>query len=635
MALAERAERFMDRIHRIGWLRYLIGHPFTPILLTWLLSSIYLLYAHYDALLTSLNDTDDALRLVEMRRFLDGAGWYDMRIPRMNPPEGLWSHWSRLIDAGLAGLYLFLSLFLSPDAALLWTRALWPLLTLLPAIAGIFLIVRRFVGRSVDKELALLLFLGSILFFQYFPARVDHHNVQAALLMLAWGLVLWADCRPFAGWLSGFMVAMDLAIGLEIMPLALLATATLVAGYAFDPNRFALPLRKHALALAGGMVLFLSLAMPPFRWNESACDTLAANYAFPTALTALLLAVLTSLDGLVKTPWQRLAGVAIAGFAGLALLIAMDPSCLKGPFAHVDPAVRPIWLDHVKEMQPLFSDFRENLVVIALYFFWPLTALAVAFWLWRPRLHARDLHRWALFVIVIIAVLLAIPAVRMGPYALMFSLALTGISMTFMPKVKKHPALVLGISPLTLVLAISLSMDAIKNGMNANPKAPNAANHNTQKHAACNTIKTIKALNNAPKGLILTHSNFGPAILALTPHSVVSGPYHRIAKAIIASSRILTAPADEAYPMLLKRGIDYVLYCPKTQMLAPGGKKPGKKALWNRLAKGDVPAWLERVPLKEKDNPLQLYRVVTPWPRQTVPAVSGLTKTPALRKGMQ
>jgi len=51
-----------------------------------------------------LLDTDDAMRPSQMRVWLVGHGWYDLHEPRLQPPQGYDSHWSRLIGAGLAGL---------------------------------------------------------------------------------------------------------------------------------------------------------------------------------------------------------------------------------------------------------------------------------------------------------------------------------------------------------------------------------------------------------------------------------------------------------------------------------------------------------------------------------------------------
>jgi len=46
--------------------------------------------------------TDDAMRLVEVRDLLAGQNWFDLTQYRLNPPGGVVSHWSRLIDLPLA-----------------------------------------------------------------------------------------------------------------------------------------------------------------------------------------------------------------------------------------------------------------------------------------------------------------------------------------------------------------------------------------------------------------------------------------------------------------------------------------------------------------------------------------------------
>lgn len=46
-----------------------------------------------------LPDTDDAMRLVQIRDLLAGQGWFDMSQHRLMPPNGAGMHWSRLVDA--------------------------------------------------------------------------------------------------------------------------------------------------------------------------------------------------------------------------------------------------------------------------------------------------------------------------------------------------------------------------------------------------------------------------------------------------------------------------------------------------------------------------------------------------------
>src|SRR3974390_1013609 len=56
-------------------------------------------------------DSDDALRMAEVRDLLAGQSWFDLTQYRMTPPHGVAMHWSRLIDAPLAGMILLFRTF--------------------------------------------------------------------------------------------------------------------------------------------------------------------------------------------------------------------------------------------------------------------------------------------------------------------------------------------------------------------------------------------------------------------------------------------------------------------------------------------------------------------------------------------
>ncbi len=108
--------------------------------LAWLMVALVLLLLHWPQTAQTLLDTDDAMRLVEMRAWLNGpgllSGWYDLHQSRLQPPGGVDMHWSRLIDAGLAGLFTFFHLFADQADAERLMRAWWPLLWLLPDHGG-------------------------------------------------------------------------------------------------------------------------------------------------------------------------------------------------------------------------------------------------------------------------------------------------------------------------------------------------------------------------------------------------------------------------------------------------------------------------------------------------------------------
>src|SRR3984893_2255748 len=73
--------------------------------LAWLMVLLQMMAEFWTVTGYTMPDTDDAMRLVEMRGFLAGQGWFDMHQVPVAPPAGFDLHWSRLIDAGLAGLY--------------------------------------------------------------------------------------------------------------------------------------------------------------------------------------------------------------------------------------------------------------------------------------------------------------------------------------------------------------------------------------------------------------------------------------------------------------------------------------------------------------------------------------------------
>src|SRR5262245_49446230 len=81
---------------------------------------------NWGALSRTLGDTDDALRLVQVRDLLAGRAWFDTHIDRLQPPAGLDMHWSRLLDGAMALADGTLGLFLPPGAAEIVFRFAWP-----------------------------------------------------------------------------------------------------------------------------------------------------------------------------------------------------------------------------------------------------------------------------------------------------------------------------------------------------------------------------------------------------------------------------------------------------------------------------------------------------------------------------
>ena len=88
----------------------------------------HLLNADAAPLGPKFGDTDDALRLVQVRDFLLHGNWYDTRLSAIGAPEALNSHWSRLIDLPIAWLISFFAMFGSYLQAEVLAQIVWPLL---------------------------------------------------------------------------------------------------------------------------------------------------------------------------------------------------------------------------------------------------------------------------------------------------------------------------------------------------------------------------------------------------------------------------------------------------------------------------------------------------------------------------
>src|SRR5215470_17861188 len=108
--------------------------PVAEVAMFWALAAAALAAMYWGKLDDAFGSPDNAMRLVEVKDFLNGAPWFDPHEPRLDPPLGYDTHWSRLLDAGIAGLIIVFRQFANPDLAERLARCLWPLLISAPAV---------------------------------------------------------------------------------------------------------------------------------------------------------------------------------------------------------------------------------------------------------------------------------------------------------------------------------------------------------------------------------------------------------------------------------------------------------------------------------------------------------------------
>jgi hypothetical protein len=565
----------------------------------WIIAVVALVATRARLLALNLGDTDDALRLTMVRDLVAGRGWYDQKLTRLQPPLGLYMHWSRLIDGGEALVTKLFGLVLEPAQAEFAMRLTWPLLWILPLIVGLLMIARRLGGGRAVFMGAMMAVLSFRASGEFLPGRIDHHNVQVTCCMVALAAAVQA---PTAGWaaLCGLATALGLAVGLESIVFLALIGAAIGLSWAFAraPAR---SLIAYGAALAVGTVAFHLIQTPPQRWALSACDALGLNLVagVVTAGAGVVAAAVVAAKAAYRTRLTLLAGV---GALASGVYLGLDPLCVHGPIAGVDPVLKAVWLDQIREMQPwtrlLAAEPSAALSLAAPVW---IGLLSLAWLAWRQRRRPS----FALLVVspaLLVATVLALMATRSAQYAIWFSAPLAGAALAdfagvclgglMLPTVAL--AATASFAPLALAgLVTSGSADAAR--------APQLIQANRDD---CISAAALAPLSRLPRGLVLSEIDEGPYILANTPHAVVQAPYHRMGWGIRQARAALIGPAESSRPLLRQLGVTYVADCPGHSGHADRANlRPD--ALQNRLDLGRPPAWLQ--PLSARTEPLQIY----------------------------
>jgi hypothetical protein len=300
----------------------------------------------------------------------------------------------------------------------------------------------------------------------------------------------------------------------------------------------------------------------------------------------------------------RLAVVLTLGAVATALFVALEPRCLRGPYAMMDAAVWPIWLAHVREMQPLIPLLSQKpLTAIAIATF-PLAALAAAFVLLRDSEMRRDFGYLAATAALIAAFITTLAAIKAYSYATWLGMPLVAaFALHLFAALRLHallPRFAVGL--MLTPAALSIGAISIANAAGLNDRE----SFSRPEREACLKTENYAPLARLPAGLIAADIDFGPFLLALTPHSILAAPYHRLSGGILSAHAILVSPPDLARDAVKRFDVTYVLTCGPRP---PNGLDAAARdaSLWGRLQANDAPAWLERI--GPEGSPFHVYRV--------------------------
>jgi hypothetical protein len=569
----------------------------------WLLIATDLIVKHWAGTGVTLSDTDDAMRLVEVRDFLHGQGWFDMHQPRLGPPAGYDSHWSRLIDAGLAGLFWLFHQFVDGALAERLMRVVWPVLWLLPAIVAAAATAWRIAGRDAAVVTLLLAVVGLPAFQQFLPGRIDHHNVQIALSVAVLAATVWSDRSGAAAYAAGALSGLALAIGLENVAFVALCGIAVVLRYVAD-RAAAGAMARYGWTLAGSAAAAFLVIVGPEHWGRTECDSIAINWAVPVVTAGLCLGVAGPRMASERMTVRVIAAAAIAAVAAL-MFVAIEPRCLRGPYAMMDPQLWPIWFSHVAEMQPMTAIVRDSPVIAAALATFPAAAVVATLVLACRREQRRDFAFLVAAADVLLACAMAMAVAKMAMYAMWLGMPLVAALSVWLferLRIENLAARAFAAMLLTPAVLSAFAIAAVQAAGN-----PPADERDSRVLAGCFKTASYAQLARLTPGVVATEIDYGSFVLALTPHAVIAAPYHRLSEGILAAHRVFASPPDEARRVLARFGTTYVVTCGRH--VPPGLTAAERDAsLWGRLQSGTLPDWLEAVPA-QPDDAFAVYRI--------------------------
>lgn len=150
------------------------GHPrsavrdsIVAVALALLLGFAWIVRDHVPLAALRLPDTDDGMRLQQVRDWLGGQRFADLAQHRLGGAQGLEMHWSRVADLLPAGLILLLSPMLGAHAATVAAVAAVPVLWFAAALALVAAVARRLeISGTATAVVAALAFPATTLFFR-------------------------------------------------------------------------------------------------------------------------------------------------------------------------------------------------------------------------------------------------------------------------------------------------------------------------------------------------------------------------------------------------------------------------------------------------------------------------------------
>lgn len=557
-----------------------------------------------------LADTDDNMRLAEVKAWLDGQAWFDLRQHKLAPPDGLNIHWSRIVDLPIAAMLLIFRPIVGDYMAQQIACAVAPMLALGPALWAMILAVRRLIHpRAYPIAFAIMLCAQTTL-FMWMPLRVDHHGWQLATLMLVVAGLADPNGRR-GGAVAGLATAVSFGIGLELIPMMTIAGASVALRWALGTNgnrAEAGRLAAYAIALGGGCAIAFG-GFASYDNRAMVCDVLSPVYLATLLLTSALLLGLSfvrSGSRALRLVLLLAAGALIAGFFAISF-----PQCLGRP-EHISPELARMWFDNIREVKPLYTKpWRDALGTAWLPVIGTIGAVIAA---WQAR-RAPTAGAWmSIALLSLVATLGLAWQSRFGPQAQLIGVfGATSLAWLLLPRLLESSWSLIRIGG-TLFVFFALSGQLAQFATMIPPTAKEVRSASAAAKAAenarrCPTLPALRQLDALPPATMLTFIDMGPRLITMTRHSAIAGPYHRNGDIILEVQRAFRSTSPEVAHAVMKRhGATMLLLCPGMAE-STIYRAQARDGFYMQIMDDKVPAWLTPVALPA-NSPFRLWRMV-------------------------
>ena len=485
-----------------------------------------------------LPDTDDVVRLQQVRDWLGGQPWSDVVQHRLGAPPGLPMHWSRFADLGPAAIITALAPSLGAARAELAAVLVWPGLLFALALLLVARITRRIGGGDAAQAAVIVAAIAYPATTVFLPGRIDHHNLQLVLLLAATLAMLRGAPRSLM--LAGLCVGASLIVGLEMLPILVALCGLIVWRWIVGGKRR--PLAAAGLGLAAALLIG-RLAFAGSAFAYPACDGFTAP-AFIAALLGAAGLVAVALLGGDDVRQRGIVAVAV-GIPVVALVVLRAPQCLS-PYGEVDPQLARLWLSRVQEAQSIAAAAPATSIGYG--------GLAITGWaatLWQAARHPRA--GWPVLA-VLLTMALVVGAVQLrGAYAAAL-LAAPGLGAWIAAARTRGGGWLAASWIASAGMLYPLAADAL---------VPDGGPANARSGAAgdCSSTAAMAGLAALPPGIVMAPIDTGAWALAATRHRMLAAPFHRNAAGNLAPFRFYAAPPPVAARMAAAWHVDYVMAC--------------------------------------------------------------------------